>query len=353
MKRLLLGLVLLAGAAMAEEGSVTLPSAIIPFSAYASPEARHYFETDLRDVHPNFSGILEARAYYDKWNAAQAARARDTYAVEVRAETIAGVQTDVITPKGGVAQRNRNRVLINLHGGAFAWGARDGGQAESIPVAALGVIEVITVDYREGPENHFPAASEDVAKVYAELLKTYRPENIGIFGCSAGGILTAESVAWFQRHDLPRPGAIAMLCSGAKMFAGDSAYLAPILNGGPALKPGEPPARVDSMPYFAGADAKDPLVLPGVSDSVMAQFPPTAILTGTRDFAMSAALDTANQLGRLGVEVDLHVWDGMSHAFMMLSQLPEAREANLALAKFFERHLGTRPIGGANAQPSP
>lgn len=344
MKRLVLGLVLLASAAMAEEGSVTLPSAAIPFSAYASPEARHYFETDLRDLHPSFSGIPEARAYYDKWNAAQAARARDTYAVEIRAETIAGVQTDIITPKGGVAPRNRNRVLINLHGGAFAWGARDGGQAESIPVAALGVIEVITVDYREGPENHFPAASEDVAKIYTELLKTYRPENIGIFGCSAGGVLTAESLAWFQRHDLPRPGAIAMLCSGAKSFTGDSAYLVPILNGEPALK--DPPGRLTVLPYFTGVDAKDPLVLPGVSDSVMAQFPPTAILTGTRDFAMSAALDTANQLGRLGVEVDLHVWDGMSHAFMMLSQLPEAREANLAVAKFFERHLGTRPKAG-------
>ncbi len=263
----------------------------------------------------------------------------------MHAETIAGVQTDIIIPKGGVAPRNRNRVLINLHGGAFAWGARDGGQAESIPVAALGVIEVITVDYREGPENHFPAASEDVAKVYAELLKRYRPENIGIFGCSAGGILTAEALAWFQRHDLPRPGAVAMLCSGAKAFTGDSAYLAPILNGGPPVKQiDNPAAGVSAMPYFAGADPKDPLVLPGSSDAVMARFPPTAILTGTRDFAMSAALDTANQLNRLGVEVDLHVWDGMSHAFMMLPQLPEAREANHALARFFDRHLGVKPL---------
>ena len=345
MRALLLGLTLLAGAAAAEEGQVTLPASTVPFSAYASPEARHYFETELRHVHPDFPGIAEARAYYGKWNAEQAERAKAAYAVEVSAETIGGVQTDIIIPKGGVVPRNRNRVLINLHGGAFAWGARDGGQAESIPVAALGVIEVITVDYREGPENHFPAASEDVARVYAELLKTYRPENIGIFGCSAGGILAAESVAWFQRHNLPRPGAIAMLCSGAKLFTGDSAYLAPILNGDRPVTPENPLPSLTSLPYFAGADAADPLVLPGVSDAVMAQFPPTAILTGTRDFAMSAALDTANQLNRLGVEAELHVWDGMSHAFMMLSQLPEAREANLAVAKFFDRHLGTRPKG--------
>ena len=345
MKRLLFGLALLAGAAAAQEGEVSLPATNVPFSSYASPAARHYFETELRDVHPEFSSIAEARAYYDKWNAEQAARAKQAYAVEIHSETIGGVQTDVIIPKGGPAQRNRNRVLINLHGGAFAWGARDGGQAESIPVAALGVIEVITIDYREGPENHFPAASEDVASVYAELLQRYRPENIGIFGCSAGGILTAESVVWFQQHNLPRPGAIAMLCSGARPFSGDSAYLAPILNGGPPPKPQDVPTRLASIPYFTGADASDPLVLPGVSDTAMAQFPPTAILTGSRDFAMSAALDTANQLNRLGVEAELHVWDGMSHAFMMLSQLPEAREANYTLARFFDRHLGTKPKG--------
>ncbi len=345
MKTLLIGLLLLAGAATAEEGSVTIPPVTVPFSAYASQAARHYYETDLRDVHPDFPSLAEARAYYDKWNADQAARAKQNYAVEIHAETIGGVPTDVIIPKGGPAPRNRNRVLINLHGGAFLWGARDGGQAESIPVAALGVIEVITIDYREGPENHFPAASEDVASVYAELLQRYRPENIGIFGCSAGGILTAESVAWFQKHNLPRPGAIAMLCSGAKPFEGDSAYLAPILNGDKPVTPQDAVARLAALPYFTGAEIADPLVFPGVSDTVMAQFPPTAILTGSRDFAMSAALDTANQLNRLGVEAELHVWDGMSHAFMMLSQLPEAREANYTLARFFDRHLGMKPKG--------
>jgi len=41
------------------------------------------------------------------------------------------------------------------------------------------------VDYREGPDNKFPAASEDVASVYRELLKSYKPQSIVCFrqGC--------------------------------------------------------------------------------------------------------------------------------------------------------------------------
>jgi len=103
---------------------------------------------------------------------------------------------------------------------------------ESIPIASLGKIKVITVDYREGPEAQFPAASEDVAAVYRALLKTYSPSSIGIYGCSAGGILTAESVAWFQSHGLPTPGAIGLFGSGAVVDRwGDAMYFAAILEG--------------------------------------------------------------------------------------------------------------------------
>jgi feruloyl esterase len=46
--------------------------------------------------------------------------------------------------------------------------------------ASIGKIKVITIDYREAPEYHFPVASEDVAAVYGALLKAYKPSHIGI-----------------------------------------------------------------------------------------------------------------------------------------------------------------------------
>ena len=36
----------------------------------------------------------------------------------------------------------------------------------------------------------------------------------GLYGCSAGGVLTAQAVAWFARTGLPRPGAVAILGAG-------------------------------------------------------------------------------------------------------------------------------------------
>ena len=50
------------------------------------------------------------------------------------------------------------------------------------------------------PEYQFPTASEDVAAVYKALLRKYRAQNIGIYGCSAGSLLAAEALAWFQTY---------------------------------------------------------------------------------------------------------------------------------------------------------
>ena len=75
---------------------------------------------------------------------------------------------------------------------------------------------MIGVDYRQGPEHVFPAATDDVVAVYKELLKTYPAANIGIYGCSAGGMLTGEVVyAHAGRTYLLKPGDSILFDSGA------------------------------------------------------------------------------------------------------------------------------------------
>ncbi len=132
--------------------------------------------------------------------------------------------TDVVEPADGIAPENRDRVLVNVHGGGFVTGARTASLVESVPLAAVMKIKVVSIDYRMGPEHQFPAASEDVAAVYRELLKRYDPKRVGLYGCSAGGQLTAQSIAWFQTHGLPNPAAIGVFCASlGQLAAGDSA----------------------------------------------------------------------------------------------------------------------------------
>jgi monoterpene epsilon-lactone hydrolase len=322
-------------------GTVHLPALDVPFSNFASAESRTAFVKRSQDhrVPPPNADIKTMRAFYDSYNMALAARARELYPVNIKQELIGGVRTEVITPKDGIAKKNRHRVLVNLHGGAFLWGEGAGGEEESVPIASIGQITVITVAYRQGPEYKFPAASEDVAAVYRELLRTYAPANVGIYGCSAGGILTAEAVAWFQKEKLPRPGAIGTFCGSASGFGGDSVYVAfPLAAQSPL--PGAREGALSFSPYFSDVSVADPLVLPINSAKVLRQFPPTLLIAGSRDFAVSSLFHIQAALTRVGVETELHIWDGMWHAFFIDPDLPESQEVYSVIVKFFDRHLG-------------
>lgn len=266
---------------------------------------------------------------------------RSRYAVTLVPQEIGGVYTEIFTPVDGVERKNENRVLINLHGGGSYYGARINSHLESIPIAAVGRIKVVSIDYRQPPEYTFPAASEDVAVVYRELLKRYEPKNIGVYGCSAGGALTAQSIAWFYQKGLPLPAAIGMFCFGAPTAETGDALESDSSNISKALTGLNLKEWVRSSPnYYHGVDRKNPLASPGDYDDIMAKFPPSLLISGTRDFALSSVLTTHAQLVRLGVRADLHVWEGMTHAFQYYPVLPESREAYEVIVRFFETHLG-------------
>jgi len=329
-----------------DDGTVIVDGWTVPISGLMSPEGSAYLRHLIVDKPfaggPGPSDIKADRAFQGKIMLGFLEPMRRRYKVDVAEQLIAGIRTDVVTPAGGVAPENAYRVLINLHGGGFSTGGRTASLVESVPLAALMKIKVISIDYRMSPEAKFPAASEDVAAVYRELLKTYAPSHIGIYGCSAGGILTAEAIAWFQVHNLPGPAAIGVFCASLNTLSeGDSAVLAGPLNGIKPFRarPGGEARPSFRMAYLAEAKDDDPLAYPQQSPKLLAKFPPTLFISGTRSFEFSAALNSHNKLTAAGVESEFHGWDGMFHGFFYNSEMPESREAYATMVKFFEAHL--------------
>lgn len=330
---------------LGQDGSVRLDGVSIPLSNLMSEEAREYLRHLILDK-PFGSAvpdIAEERARQDTIMHGFLEPMRQRYAVEITQDTIGGVGVDVVTPAGGVPLENAGRLLVNLHGGGFVTGARSASLVESVPLAALMRVKVISVDYRMAPEHAFPAASEDVASVYRALLEQYEPERIGIYGCSAGGFLTAQALAWFQAQGLPNPGAAGVFCAALDGYSGGdaTALSGPLLGYLPspagAASSSRPPAAGPN--YMGGAQRDDALAYPLVSPEVIARFPPTLFISGTRSFEFSAALNSHNALARAGVESQFHGWDGMFHGFIYNSNLPEAREAYGIMVDFFQTHL--------------
>lgn len=103
---------------------------------------------------------------------------------------------------------------------------------------------------------------------------------------------------------------------------------------------GELPHMSKHSIYIKNVDPSDPLVSPARSLEVLAKFPPTLLLTGTRGWDMSAAIQTHRLLIKAGIKADLHLWDGMGHGFFANVDLPESKEVYDVVAKFFNSHLG-------------
>lgn len=329
------------------DGAVHVPAMTVPASSLSSGEARanlaalanSSIPTTRRPTRDEIAAVQrEDAAFFKTWTATKAA----TSGVTVTATLIGGVNTDVFAPRGGVPGRNRDRVLINLHGGGFFRGWRNYSVLESVPVSAKGGFKVVSVDYREAPDHHFPAASEDVAAVYKALLKRYKPQNIGIYGCSAGGILTFEALAWFQVHGLPRPGAIGIMGAGGMAeVTGDSLFTAQALSGRALPQDAVPHRGLDLLNlYFDAGSARDAAQSPAYYPDILRKFPPSLILNATRDLTMSDAVFTHRALVKAGASSELHIWDGVGHCFEYDARLPESQEAHQLLIQFFDQHLG-------------
>jgi len=307
---------------------------VVPVPSTVSREAQKVLARVVGDAAKRET-LAERRAGTDKWQQAAAEAFRKIYPVNIASDTIAGVPVRVITPLSIPASK-RDLVLINLHGGGF--NSDSGSLTETVPVAFLAQTRVIAVLYRLAPEHPFPAGLDDSVAVYKELLKSYQPRNIAVYGTSAGAILTAELTSKLKQAHLPLPAATGIF-SGLGDFsqAGDSIALFSLGGFAGHLDPPNPHWR-NTEYLTAGTDARDPVLSPVYAD--LRGFPPTLFITSGRDLLLSGTTLLHRAYLRAGVEAELVVFEALPHAFWNNPDLPESKEAHELMAGFLLKHLG-------------
>jgi epsilon-lactone hydrolase len=307
---------------------------VVPMPTTISPEAQKWLASlTLKQRGPQT--LEQRRSSTDEWRKNQSAEARRLYPVNIQETTTGGVRTDIITPLEMPAA-NKKLVLINLHGGGF--NSDSGSLIEGVPISNLAKIKVVSVYYRLAPEDPFPAAVDDVVVVYKELLRTYSPQNIGIFGTSAGAILTGEAAVRFKQLGLPLPGALGEFSTLADFSRPSDTRQLFTLDGFPGDMNPTDTARPPNDQYPAKTDRRDPVLSPLFAD--LKGMPPTLLVTSTRDILLSDTSTFHRALLRAGNDAQLVVFDALPHAFWYHFQLPETQEALGIMAKFFEDKLG-------------
>lgn len=327
------------GYLMHDDGSAELRGRVVAVPRTISDEARASLVAAARRPSAGDEPIVARRAHIDAQMAYLNDVARAKHPVDIDEISIDGVRCHRIRPTG---VEPSGKVLVNLHAGGFVVGS--GSLVEAIPLAARTRSTVLAVDYRLAPEHPYPAAVDDVVAVWRQVMAHHPAEDVALYGTSAGAFLTAQAVVRFRQEGLPLPACCGIFSGGGDLT--DLGDTAAIFNfggfAGEPILPFEHPAS-DTASYLRDADPDDPVVSPLRAD--LRGFPPTLLVSSTRDAVLSATALMHRALRRAGADADLVVFEALPHGFWFDLGLPETTEALDTMASFFLRRLGV--AGGA------
>lgn len=311
----------------------------VPLPENISPELRRIVARPIPPPTPmpaSADGWRAVQKQMDGQAAEVARQAAVMFGAKVEPVAVAGVNCFRITPRV-VAPEHADVLLVHVHGGAYVFNGGLAATAEGVLLADACRMAVLSVDYRMPPDHPFPAAPDDVLAVWRTLLAKHSPKRLVMGGTSAGAGLIMTTMLRCKAEKLPMPAALFLGTPGADLSkSGDSIYLNAEVDN--ALGRYEGRAAECIKLYANGRDLKDPLLSPLYGD--MTGWPPTILVTGTRDLLLSATALTHRKLRAAGVPAELHVFEGMAHAtYLAAYNAPEGRDALAEIAAFFRKHL--------------
>ena len=256
--------------------------------------------------------------------------------VSIKADEIDGVTVFHVTPNA-IDPDLSGGLFLHVHGGGYVLGGGNASVTEAATASGIIGIPALSIDYRMPPDHPFPAAVDDVVTVYRHLLRQRSAKSIAIGGTSAGGGLALAAVHKFIALGLDTPGAIYAGTPWSDLTkTGDTLFTNEGLDR--VLVSYDGLLDAAAQLYAHGHDLKDPLISPLYGD--FEGFPPTYLVTGTRDMFLSDTARSHRKLRAAGVVADLNVYEGFSHAeYLMVPSSPEAREVFTEMGAFLRHHL--------------
>jgi acetyl esterase/lipase len=311
-----------------------LPAREIPIPASVSPEAQAVLGMGHLNPAPAASPPLDDvagwRAYVEQADGFMRSMIGSVqFAVTVETRDIGPCPVHVITPDG-LDDADR-RVFLDIHGGAWVLGGGDLSIMTGSATATAVRARTWSVDYRMPPDHPYPAPLDDCVAAYKALLAERAPEEIIVGGASAGGNLAAALVLRVRDSGLPLPAAV-VINTGAFDLTGASDSWQTNRGLDNLLGGDETPC----MELYAGShDVREPYISPLFGD--LTGFPPTVLLTGTRDMLLSDNVRMHRALRRAGVDARLNVWEAAGHGGF-LGMAPEDTDRFGEMRSFSEEH---------------
>jgi acetyl esterase/lipase len=235
----------------------------------------------------------------------------------------------IYTPKAGSAPYP---VIVYYHGGGWVIANKDVYDGGARALSKLANAVVVSVDYRQGPENKFPAAHDDAYATYqwalanAESIKG-DPKRFALAGESAGGGLAVATAIMARDKKAQMPLAIISVYP----IAGTDTTTPSYVENAKAK-----PLNRAMMSWFFDnylngphdrSDARVNLVAANLSG-----LPPVTIINAQIDPLRSDGEMLADRLRAAGVTVDQKTYPGVTHEFFGMGAVNDKAKAAEQLA---------------------
>ena len=240
-----------------------------------------------------------------------------------------GVNYEILEPK----RKGNDKVVLLLHGGSYKVRLIDMYRRLSEKISrTLGCCMVYNLDYRTFPEYKYPAQIEDTVALFQEMLrKGIKAEDIVIIGDSAGANLALASTLYMRDNGMKLPAAVICFSlwgdatnSGKSIV--ENCYRDPFGGIARRKKPEENWDYLHRISAFAkDLDRTSPYVSPSFAD--FTNFPPVTLICGEAEMDRSANELAYENMRKVGVDVELHMFDGMFHDFHLIPFFPETKRA--------------------------
>lgn len=262
-----------------------------------------------------------------------------------------GVLVRTYTPRGGGGPFP---VIVYAHGGGWVIANLDTYEPSARALAEKANAIVISVAYRQGPENRFPAAHDDVFAVYRWVTQNAQsmngdPRRIALAGESAGGNLAVATALTARQQGVPMPVHILSvypIADGDTVSATYDRYA--------SAKPLNRPLMAWFFAnYLRGPqDARDPRI--SLVAAEYRGFPPVTIINAQIDPLQAEGEQLAQRMRQAGVDVRQQTFPAVTHEFFGMAALLEqaAQAQDLAVTRL-RASFGAPGAGGTAMNMSP
>lgn len=292
-----------------------------------SREQREALDAQLREAPLDLGGeVAEQRVVIEEMMASTPL-ADD---VTTSDATLGGIEAILVeTP-----ETRSDRVVLYLHGGAYALGSARVGVGLASEVARRARARAYSIDYRLAPEHPYPAGVDDTVAAYRGLLDSgVDARQIAIVGESAGAGLVAAMLVRAKAGGLPQPACVGLMSPWVDLTL-TSATLDSKADVDPLLSVQALRRRADDYVTPADARAASPLF------ADLSGLAPLLVQAGSHDILLGDAMGLARRVAECDGRVGLDVWPDVPHVFQSFaSMLDEGVDALDALGAFVDRWL--------------